>query len=325
MEWLLGFLLEHNLFTTVIVVMIGLWLYAYFTCGVCKSKARMDGKTVIITGANSGIGKQTALDLAKRGARVILACRNLEKANAAKDEISQATGSKNVIVKQLDVSLLSSVRRFAEEINKSEKRLDVLIHNAGAAVRGRNVTSEGLQTVWATNHYGPFLLTHLLIDLMKKTGKSRIIFVSSYLHNYGCLHLKTPNPTEETSNRILYQNTKFASVMFSNELARRLEGTGITANSLHPGVIFTSIWADNPWYMLLFVTVFNLYFKSEEQGAQTTIYLAVSEEVEGVSGKYFYDCKEHLPAKKSRDVEYAKKFWEVCEEVVKLKPTDPHI
>uniref|UniRef100_A0A1B6FQY9 Retinol dehydrogenase 11 n=1 Tax=Cuerna arida TaxID=1464854 RepID=A0A1B6FQY9_9HEMI len=321
----LDIILQYPMISGAIFICTTTWLYFYFICGVCKSKARMDGKTVIITGCNTGIGKAVAFDLARRGARVIMACRNMEKANLVRDRIIESTKNTSVVVRLLDVSLLSSVRKFAEEINRTERRLDVLIYNAGMTIDGRNVTKEGLQLVWATNHYGSFLLTHLLIDLLKKTGNSRVIVVSSSLHKLGWVDPKNPNPVEETSGWNLYVTTKFANVIFANELARRLEGTGVTVNSLHPGLIYTNIF--NPcssWFHIL-LTVFKPYTKNEEQGAQTTIYLAVSEDVQGVSGKYFSDCKEDSPARETLDVGLAKKFWEASIEVVQLKSSDPHI
>ncbi|KAG8328149.1 hypothetical protein J6590_000806 [Homalodisca vitripennis] len=317
--------LQYPLLSVVIFICTATWLYRYFACRVCKSKARMDGKTVIITGCNAGIGKATAFDLARRGARVIMACRNMEKATLVRDSIIESTKNTNVVVRLLDVSLLSSVRKFAEEINRTERRLDVLIHNAGMSEMGRNVTKEGLQLVWATNHYGPFLLTHLLIDLLRKTRNSRVVVVSSALHRRGWVDPRNPNPVEEIDGWTLYYTTKFANVIFANELARRLEGTEVTVNSLHPGLIYTNIFNPCSYWTHILLTLMRPYTMTEEQGAQTTIHLAVSDEVQGVSGKYFSNCKEVSPAKETLDVGLAKKFWEASVDVVQLKSTDPKI
>uniref|UniRef100_A0A336MZZ0 CSON011012 protein n=1 Tax=Culicoides sonorensis TaxID=179676 RepID=A0A336MZZ0_CULSO len=246
---------------------------------------RMDGKTVIITGANGGIGKETAKFLAKLGARVIMACRNLDAANSVRDEIIKETQNPNVIVKKLDLSSFRSVREFASEINRSEERLDVLLHNAGYAnTFKKEVSEDGIEMTMATNHYGPFLLTHLLIDLLKKTDNSRIVVVASYLYKLARLNLNKLNPIG-TLPGYLYYVSKNANIMFTRELSKRLEGTGVTANSLHPGLVDTGIWRVNDWYIPFFrddqVHVYGKIFS-------IIVFFFVTRYLSAIKVRYFY-------------------------------------
>ncbi|CAD7084635.1 unnamed protein product [Hermetia illucens] len=230
----------------------------------------MEGKTVLITGANSGIGKETAREMARQGARVIMACRNQETANAAREEIVKETGNNNVIIKKIDLGSQRSVREFAADILKTENKLDVLIHNAGMALAFRGATSED----------------------------------AAYL----------------------YYVSKYANIYFARELAQRLEGSGITVNFLHPGMIDSGIWRNVPFplnYPMLAVT--KCFFKTPKQGAETTIYLASSKDVEGVSGKYFMDKKEHGLSAAAMDMDKAKKIWEESAKIVGLTASDPKI
>ncbi|OAD60211.1 Retinol dehydrogenase 14 [Eufriesea mexicana] len=286
----------------------------------------MDGKTVIITGCTSGIGKETAKDIAKRGARLIMACRNMEAANKLKEELIKEFGNDNIVARKLDLSSMSSVREFAQQINREENRLDVLIHNAGTAeVFRKKVTDDGLEMTMATNHYGPFLLTHLLIDLLKRSKPSRIVVVASGLYVFASLNLNNVNPTT-TLPAYLYYVSKYANIVFTLELARRLQDSGVTANCLHPGLMSTGIWKNVPppfsWVLNLLL---NTFCKTPEQGAQTTIHLAVSDEVKEISGKYFMDCQESELCRGVKDPAKGKKFWELSEAIVKLQPSDPKI
>lgn len=293
------------------------------TTGICKSSRHLVGKVVIVTGANTGIGFPTAKDLAERGARVILGCRKQEKGIAARDSIIATTGNSDVHYKHLDLASLNSVRKFAEDIIKNEKRLDVLVNNAGIYETDHVKTEDGLSLIMQSNHFGPFLLTSLLLPLLKKSAPSRIVNVSSLAHRSGKLEFDNLNFEKETkesfSKRQAYQNSKMCNVLMTLELARRLEGTGVTANCLHPGVIATDILSSlkKKWFHP-FLLLLKIFCKSPREGAQTTIFLAVSPEVEGVTGKYYADCRESNIAHSARDTDLARKLWEVSEKLVGL-------
>ncbi|KAK5644592.1 hypothetical protein RI129_005892 [Pyrocoelia pectoralis] len=287
----------------------------------------MESKTIIITGANAGIGKETALSLAKTGARIIMACRNMETGKICKDEIVNITGNTNVVIKKIDLSSFQSIRSFAEDIKQHEKSLDILIHNAGVWLKRHLKTDDNLDMTMKTNHFGPFLLTHLLIDLLKKSSPSRIIILSSVSHFVGRLHFdESQNYIPPCTGYLNYFNSKFANICFANELANRLKSFNITVNSVHPGLIKTEIWNSLPppfsWPLIL---VSKLFFKTPQEGCQTTVYLATSNEVENVSGKYFVNCKQSYVSKRTRSVAYNKKFWDISIQTVHLKETDPKI
>lgn len=243
------------------------------------------------------------------------------------DEIEKETGNKNLVVKKLDLGSQKSIREFAADVLKTESRLDVLIHNAGMALAFKGATSEdGIELTMATNHYGPFLLTHLLIDLLKKSAPSRIVIVASELYRFATVNLNNLNPIHTKPAAYLYYVSKYANIYFARELAKRLEGTGVTANSLHPGMIDTGIWRSVPFplnYPMKLLT--KGFFKTPEQGAQTTIHLAVSEELNGVSGKYFMDCKESSLSAAASDMDKAAKLWEESAKIVKLANDEPKI
>ncbi|XP_069675743.1 retinol dehydrogenase 14-like isoform X2 [Periplaneta americana] len=270
-----------------------------------------------------GIGKETARDLARRGARVILACRDMKKAEEALKDIVASTGNSNLEAQHLDVSSLASVRKFADHINKTENRLDVLVNNAGVAAINYKLTSDNLLIGMQVNHFGPFLLTCLLIELLKRSAPSRIIMVSSVLHAYAKFDIDNLNSEKWFSSTQVYNCSKLANIMVANELARRLKGTGVTANSLHPGAVLTDVWRHLSGVTKAIVTsVLKVFCKDAVEGAQTTIYLAVSEEVEGVTGKYFVDCKEKQPRRLALNEGIAKKLWEKSEILVGLKPEE---
>ncbi|KAI5612836.1 hypothetical protein C0J50_4568, partial [Silurus asotus] len=277
---------------------------------------RLTGKTAIVTGANTGIGKFIALDFACRGARVILACRSEARGMAALKEIRQRSGNQNVHLRIIDTSSLKSVHKFADQIIKEEKELHILVNNAGASGLPKGITEEGLEVSFATNHIGPFLLTNLLLDLLKKSAPARIVNVSSANHRRGkvdFLHFHGENLSYTMD--MVYNHTKLHNVIWTNELARRLEGTGVTANSLHPGIVLTEVMRHYNWIVR---TIFNIigmfFFKSAAEGAVSTIYCAVAEETEGISGKYFdSDCSLVLPAPEARDRAIGAKEYEYCE------------
>ena len=232
----------------IVVVGISLWpvLRRYFAGGVCRSKEMLDGKTVIITGGNTGIGKETAIDLAKRNARVIIACRNQEKGKKAEVDIRRESRSNNVHFHQMDLSSFKSIRKFANEVLSEESRIDILINNAGVMYCPFGKTEDGFETQFGVNYLGHFLLTNLLLDKIKQAPEGRIVVMSSLGHGLTLKpDLNTINSEARYSSFYAYNKSKLANVLFTKALAKRLTGTNVTANSLHPGAVNTELMRHN--------------------------------------------------------------------------------
>lgn len=283
----------------------------------------MRGKTVIVTGANSGIGKALAGELLKLRARVIMACRDLRSAEEAAQDIKKQAGPENgeVVIKHLDLASLRSVRNFCEEVTQEESQVDVLINNAGVYQCPYTKTDEGFEMQLGVNHLGHFLLTHLLLDLLKASAPSRIVVVSSKLYKYGHINFDDLNSENNYNKAFCYSQSKLANLLFTLELARRLEGTGVTVNALTPGIVRTRLGRHIQIPLLakpLFYLASLVFFKSPLEGAQTPLYLACSPEVEGVSGKCFANCKEEELLPKATDEEAAKKLWDISRRMVGL-------
>ena len=322
------FLVYLSLVVVLCVLVYHSIIKKYIAGGVCTSKATMVGKTVIITGANAGIGKATAIDMAQRGARVIMACRDLKRGDAALKDIVEVTGTKNIVLKQLDLASLKSVRKFAEDINKNEQSLHVLINNAGIAYPPElTKTEDGFELTMGVNYLGHFLLTNLLLNLLKKSAPSRIVIVASSVHEMLTKEFKFDNMHSEKffDSWDAYGQSKLACVLFTRELAKRLDGSSVTINALHPGIIVTELLTNfmmNQFFMFFVTLSVYLFGKTAEQGAQTTIYLAVSKEVKDISGLYFFDCKPKVPSKFAQDDGVAKKLWEVSADLVGLDKSE---
>ncbi|CAH1783446.1 unnamed protein product [Owenia fusiformis] len=295
----------------------------------CTSKAKLDGKTVIITGANTGIGLATARDMARRGARVILACRSLERANTAAQDIISTTENQDVIVKQIDLTSMESVRNFAAEIYKEEARVDILINNAGLSALPHKMTSDGIEITMAANHHGHFLLTNLLLDKIKKSAPSRIVNLSSLGHKWAKLDWDKINGEMTAGTKMLekhegnvYFVSKLCNILFTKELSERLQGTGVTCNSVHPGTVKTELFRNSPgWLQSIVSVVGGLFLKSPEQGAQTSIHCAVSEDIEGVTGRYFSNCRVDNESEAAKSTESAKKLWDISAKLTGLNET----
>ncbi|KAG9345319.1 hypothetical protein JZ751_009865 [Albula glossodonta] len=307
-------LAKYGALTAVTVVSIVL-LRKWIAGGVCRSRARLDGKTVLITGANTGIGKETAKDMAQRGARVVMACRDLTRAEKAAADIRQATGNGNVVVRHLDLASLYSVRQFAKEYLVTEERLDILINNAGVMMCPKWLTEDGYETQLAVNHLGHFLLTNLLLPKLKLSSPSRVVNVSSIAHRGGKIHFDDLCFDKMPYNSLVsYRQSKLANVLFSRELAHRLRGTGVTSYSLHPGVIRTELSRHvETWFPMLKALLTApsiLLMKTPWEGAQTSIYCAVTEGLED------NDCALKEPAPEGRDDLVAQRLWEVSARLV---------
>ncbi|KAK4319298.1 hypothetical protein Pmani_009758 [Petrolisthes manimaculis] len=293
------------------------------------STASMQGKTVIITGASAGIGKATAFDLAQRKARLILACRNIKKASYVAAEIQSSTGNSAVEVRQLDTSSLASVRAFASRILAEEHRIDVLVLNAG--IGGKNVrtlTSEGLETIMATNHFGHFLLTNLLLGLLKESAPSRIVVTASMAHTLlTSLNLKELNfENAKYWSLQAYAQSKLCNILFARYLAHLLKDTGVVVNSLCPGFVATEIFEKAEGFAVKLYGFLAQYVgKTCEQGAQTIIQLTVAEETQNITGEFFENCQvSDGVTNLAIDDGLAKKVWEASELLVGLDPTEQH-
>ncbi|HYU07116.1 MAG TPA: SDR family oxidoreductase [Thermoplasmata archaeon] len=270
----------------------------------------------IVTGANSGIGKATALGLARLDGTVVLACRNAERGEAAREEITRATGNEKISVMIVDMASQTSIRSFADEFRRTPDRLDALVNNAGIFRRHRHVTPDGLEETFAVNYLGGFLLTHLLLDLLKASAPSRVVNVSSSAHEGGRIHFDDLQGEARYSGFRAYGQSKLAQVLFTYELARRLEGTGVTVNACHPGVIRTNFGRDDwPWA----VHLVRPFFKSPEKGAQTPVYLAASPEVAGLTGKYVVRKEPRASSRLSQDPELQRRLYDVSLELTGLR------
>uniref|UniRef100_A0A3Q3VTC2 Uncharacterized protein n=1 Tax=Mola mola TaxID=94237 RepID=A0A3Q3VTC2_MOLML len=269
-----------------------------------------DGKTVVITGANTGIGKETAIDLAKRGAKVIMACRDMERAQAAVKDVIECSDNENVVCMKLDLADSKSIREFTEAINK-EPKLNILINNAGVMVCPYGKTADGFEMQIGVNHMGHFLLTHLLIDLIKRSAPARIITVSSMAHSWSSINLEDINSEKNYDKKKAYSQSKLANVLFTRSLAKKLEGTGVTTYSLHPGVVQTELWRHLNGPQQVLMKIASPFTKNSAQGAQTSIYCAVEPSLEKESGGYYSDCAPANCSADGKDDILAQKLWEL--------------
>ncbi|XP_077406217.1 retinol dehydrogenase 13-like isoform X2 [Vanacampus margaritifer] len=351
----------------------------YVTGGRCPSKARVNGKTVIITGANTGIGKETAQELARRGGRIIMGCRDMEKCEAAAKEIRGNTLNPHVYACHLDLASMKSIREFAERIKEKEKRVDVLINNAGVMRCPAWKTEDGFDMQFGVNHLGHFLLTNLLLDRLKESAPSRVINLTSLAYVVGKMDFEDLNwEKKKFDTKQAYCQSKLANVLFTRELAKRLQGkssgvcgreysfycsflfrflqvepkvgihfevdafewkivlstmllyvtgTGVTVNAVHPGVVSTQLGRHTGLHQSQLSTtvlspLFSLLIKNPELGAQPSIYLAVAEQLEGVTGRYYDVLTEKEPAPQATDEEAARRLWEISSRMVGLKEDD---
>ena len=283
------------------------------------SNGGMGGKTALITGGTSGIGKATAVALAAMGADVVIVGRNPERGEAAVEDIRVQSHSESVELMLADLSVQAEVRRLAEEFQGRHDRLDVLANNAGLVHSRRTETPDGIETTLAINHLAPFLLTNLLLDLLKKSAPSRVITVSSEAQRLGNMDFDDIQSTRKYKGFPVYGMTKLANIMFTYELAERLRGTFVSANCVHPGPVSTNFGKNNGGPMALFFRLGKPFMRSPEQGADTLIWLASSPEVEGISGKYFSDRKEIEAKEAAYDEGARRRLWEISEELTGLK------
>ncbi len=271
----------------------------------------MQGKVCIVTGSNTGIGKETARGLAQRGATVILACRDVAKAGAARDDIAATTGRNDVEVEALDLGSAASIRAFAARFKAKHARLDILVNNAGVWLTSRAVTAEGFESTFGVNHLGTFLLTQELLPLLKSSAPSRVVVLSSTLHYQGKMAWDDLQCERRSfSGPRAYNQSKLANVLFTKALARRLEGTGVTVNAVHPGVVATELSRNYP---KLLVKIFNLFLLTPEKGAACSLHVATAPELSKVTGEYFEKSKIKLAAKAALDEAAQERLWKLSE------------
>lgn len=278
----------------------------------------MQGKTVLITGATDGIGKETARALAKQGATVVIVGRNREKSARVLAELKQTTGNPNIELLLADLSSMKEVRALADAFKAKHDRLDVLVNNAGAIYDSRQVTVDGYERTFATNHLAYFLLTSLLLDLLKKSAPARIVNVASETHKSGKLDFDDLQSEKNFAAFTVYGTSKLANVLFTYELARRLAGTGITANCLHPGVISSGFGNSTNRLLRLGFALVRPFMTDAVKGAETTIYCASSPDVEGVTGEYFKNQRPYPSRKLTHNEAIAKRLWDVSERLTSL-------
>lgn len=278
----------------------------------------MTGKTVLVTGGTGGIGLATAAGLAGLGARVGIVGRDQQRADAAAERLRRAAGEVDVFT--ADVASQRQVRRLAEQVLAAYPRLDVLVNNVGGYWATRHETEDGLERTFAVNHLAPFLLTNLLLDRLRSSAPARVVTVSSGAQSMGRIDFDDLMGDRSYNGQRAYNQSKLANVMFTFELARRLEGTGVTATVLHPGVVRTSFGQeDSGRWMRLMLPVARPFMKSPEEGAATSIHLASSPIVEGVTGQYFASSRPREASRASYDTGAAARLWEVSAELVGIE------
>lgn len=276
-------------------------------------------KFAIVTGANSGLGKVAALELAKTGMQVTLVCRNPEKGKSVLREIKSVSGNQRVELLLCDLSSQRQVAELAKKIRSRYPRVDILLNNAGAINSRRTLTEDGIENTFATNHLAYFHLINLLLDRLKASPAARVINVASQAQQGGKIHWEDPGLAEKYSGMKAYMQSKLANIMFSNELVNRLKGTKISVNVVHPGVVRTGFGRNDGGFMEFVVKLFGPLLRSPEKGAETAVWLALAPEVEGITGQYFHD-KHIISARPiTHDREALKRLWQLSAEMVKPK------
>ncbi|KAH8372624.1 hypothetical protein KR009_001282 [Drosophila setifemur] len=341
MEFIINFVqkIAPHLYVHGIVGIIAFCVRLYMQGGKFKKQTDETGKVVIVTGGNTGLGKETVMELASRGATVYMACRNNEKGDATCRKIVKKTGNKNIFSRECDLSSFESIRKFVEGFKEEQSQLHILINNAGVFWEPQRLTKEGFETHLGVNHIGHFLLTHLLLDLLKKSAPSRVVVVASKAHERGHIQVEDMNSKESYDEGVAYCQSKLANILFARELAKRLEGTGVTVNALNPGIADTEIARNMIFFKtkfaqyvvecvlfycffpFLFELIISLSFRSilrpllwavtktAKNGAQTTLYAALDPDLEKITGQYFSDCKMASVAPGALDDRMARWLW----------------
>jgi NAD(P)-dependent dehydrogenase (short-subunit alcohol dehydrogenase family) len=286
--------------------------------GNVSDKTTMKDKVVLVTGANSGIGKAASLGLAKMGATIVMVARNKERGEAARSEIIRESQNGSVDLILADLSSLESVRQLATEFQRKYSKLHVLINNAGLFNQRRHVTLDGYEDTFATNYLAPFLLTNLQLDLLKASAPSRIINVSSVGHYNGHINFDDLNLEKDYGGWKAYGQSKLALVLFTHELAKKLQGTEVTVNSVHPGTVATNIWSRPLGPVGFIMALPKLFMTTPKQGAETIVYLASSPDARALNGEYLEKLKVKKSSDESYDEEIAQRLWDVSAKLTRL-------
>ena len=276
------------------------------------------GKTILVTGATSGIGLTACVKLAKMGADLVMVARDRDRGEAAVARVHEEAGTRLPHLMLCDFASQASIRALAEKFRRSHPRLHVLVNCAGSVSPKRELTEDGIERTFAVNHLGYFLLTRLLLDVLQENAPSRIVNVASINHRMGTMDLDDPGFGKGYSILRAYNRSKLANVLFTRELARRLAGTGVTANCLHPGAVSTNIWSHAMWWARPFLSFTKLFMITPEQGGDTIVHLASSPEVEGKSGGYYERNRLVFPSRLAQDDALAAKLWALSEKLTKL-------
>jgi retinol dehydrogenase-14 len=271
----------------------------------------MNGKVVAVTGANAGMGKVIARELAARGATVVCVCRDAQRGQAAVEEIRKATGNPRVEFMLCDLASQKSTRAFADEFKRTHPKLHVLVNNAGVVIPERRVTAEGLENTFALNHLGYFLLTHLLLDVLQASTPARVLNMASEAERMGKIDFEDLQMEKRYSPFGAYCRSKLANIMFTYDLAQRLQGTGVTVNAVHPGPVASRFGEELRGVMGVGIKLFRPFMRTPEKGAETAVYLASSPEVEGKSGLYWYNRRPIKSIGASYDPSIRGRLWEV--------------
>ena len=278
----------------------------------------MEGKIVLVTGASSGIGLEACVKLARMGAEVVMVARNAAKGEAALSDVRARSGSSKVSLLCCDFASHSSIRKLAAEYRDRHQRLDVLVNNAGTVSATREVTEDGIEQTFAVNHLGYFLLTNLLLDRLIASAPARIVNVASIGHRQGTMDFDDLGFEKGYWIMKAYSRSKLGNVLFTRELARRLEGKRVTVNCLHPGGVATTIWAKAPGWAKPFLSIAKLFMITPEQGGDRIVYLATDPAVEGETGGYYEKNRRVSPSTRAQDPELAKKLWDVSLQLAHL-------
>ncbi|HET7787270.1 MAG TPA: SDR family oxidoreductase [Myxococcales bacterium] len=280
--------------------------------------ANLDGKTVLVTGASSGIGLEACVKLAGMGADLVMVARDRAKGEAAVASVEKRAGARRPSLMLCDFSSQKSIRGLAGEFRASRPRLHLLVNDAGSVSPRRELTEDGIERTFAVNHLGYFLLTNLLLDLLKASAPARVVNVASIGHRAGTMDLDDLGFEKQYFIMSAYNRSKLGNVLFTRELARRLQGTGVTVNCLHPGAVATNIWSHAQWWAVPFLSLAKLFMVTPEQGGDAIVYLATSPELEGQTGGYYESNKQVRPSRLAQDDALARTLWDASAKMVKL-------